>query len=376
MKENPLVKLHTFGQSIWQDFIRRDMLAPGGKMQQLIEQDAIMGVTSNPAIFEKAIDGSKDYDDDIRKLARQGKGVEEIYETLTVEDVTRCADIFRGVYDKTDGGDGFVSLEVSPHLANDTAGTLVEARRLWGKLKHPNVFIKVPATRPGLAAIQQLISEGINVNVTLLFGLKRYEEVLEAYISGLEKLAASGKPINRTASVASFFLSRIDSLLDPRLEKLAAAGGANAAIAKGLQGKIAIASAKQAYQIYKRVMAGDRWKKLAGKGAKPQRLLWASTSTKNKAYSDVMYVEALIGPETVNTAPPETIDAYRDHGNPAARLELDVPATAEHLRQLAAVGIELAAATQELENEGVQKFVEPYEKLFAALRTKIAASKA
>ncbi len=373
MSENPLIRLHSLGQSIWQDFIRRDMLVPGGKMQQLIERDGIMGVTSNPAIFEKAIDGSKNYDEDIRKLAKQGKSVQEIYEVLTVEDVTRCADLFRGIYDKTDGRDGFVSLEVSPHLANDTAGTLVEARRLWGKLNHPNVLIKVPATRAGVPAIQQLISEGINVNVTLLFGLKRYEQVIEAFVAGVEKLLASGKAVNRAASVASFFLSRIDTMLDPRLAAIATAHAPMAAAAETLQGKIAIASAKQAYQIYKRFFLSDRWKKLAAKGAKTQRLLWASTSTKNKAYSDVMYVEALIGPDTVNTVPPETIDAYRDHGKPAARLEEDVAETATQLKQLADMGIDLTALTQDLEDEGVKKFIEPYDKLIATLRSKIAA---
>jgi len=373
MSDNPLVKLHSLGQSIWQDFIRRDMLVSGGKMQQFIERDGIVGVTSNPAIFEKAIDGSEDYDDDIRKLAKQGKSVQEIYDALAVADVTRCADLFNGVYDKTDGRDGFVSLEVSLHLANDTAGTLVEARRLWGKLNHPNVFIKVPATRAGVPAFQQLISEGINVNVTLLFGLKRYEEVIEAYIAGVEKLVSSGKAAKRTASVASFFLSRIDTMLDPRLAAITAAGGPMSAAAKTLQGKIAIASAKQAYQIYKRVFSSDRWKKLAAEGAMTQRLLWASTSTKNKAYSDVMYVEALIGPDTVNTAPPETLDAYRDHGKPAARLEENVDETAVQLKQLAELGIDLAALTQELEDEGVKKFIEPYDKLIATLRSKIAA---
>lgn len=376
MSDNPLIKLHSFGQSIWQDFIRRDMLVPGGKMQEIIERDGIMGVTSNPAIFEKAIAGSKDYDDEIRNLARQGNSIEEIYEALTIEDVTRCANLFRGVYDRVDGGDGFVSLEVSPHLANDTAGTLIEARRLWGKLNRPNVFIKVPATRAGVPAIQQLIGEGINVNVTLLFGLKRYEAVADAYMMGLEELSSRGKPINRTSSVASFFLSRIDTLIDPRLEALAAAGGPKSDMAKSLEGKIAIASAKQAYQIYKRVFSSDRWKKLAAKGAKTQRLLWASTSTKNKSYSDVMYVEPLIGPDTINTAPPETIDAYRDHGRPAARLEEGVAETAAQLQRLGELGIDLAQATQTLEDEGVRKFIEAYDKLISVLRAKIAAGKA
>lgn len=372
MSGNPLVKLRSFGQSIWQDFIRRDMLAPGGKMQQLIEHDGLMGVTSNPAIFEKAIDGSADYDQDIRALAKEGRSVEDIYETMTVADVARCADLFRGVHDKTEGRDGFVSLEVSAHLANDTAGTLVEARRLWGKLKRPNVFIKVPATPAGMPAIAQLIREGINVNVTLLFGLKRYEEVAEAYIVGLERRAESGEPIGRIASVASFFLSRIDTLLDPRLAMIAGTDGPKAALARHLQGKIAIASAKQAYQIYKRVFASERWKRMAERGADTQRLLWASTSTKNRAYSDVMYVESLIGPDTINTMTPETIDAYRDHGQPAARLEEGVGESAAQLKQLAELGIDLAAATRELEAEGVRKFVEPYDKLIATLRAKVA----
>jgi len=375
MKENPLVKLHSFGQSIWQDFIRRDMLSPGGTLQQLIERDSIMGVTSNPAIFEKAIDESSAYDDSIRQLAKAGKSVQAIYETITVEDVGRGADIFKGVYQKTEGVDGYVSLEVSPKLAHDTQGTLVEARRLWGKLNRPNVLIKVPATKEGLPAIQTLIGEGINVNVTLLFGLPRYREVHEAYIAGVEKLHASGGDISKVASVASFFLSRIDTLLDPKLEAMEKAGGPKAEIAKQLPGKIAIASAKLAYQIYKKEIAGDRWKRLAAKGAHPQRLLWASTSTKNPKYSDVMYVEALIGKDTVNTAPPETIDAYRDHGKPAARLEEGVPDCERDMKQLAEVGISIDATTQTLEDEGVQKFITPYEKLLGALENKMKAAK-
>lgn len=376
MSENPLIKLNSFGQSVWQDFVGRGMLAPGGEMQQLIEQDGITGVTSNPAIFEKAINGSQDYDNDIRQLAKEGKRVEEIYETLTVEDVARCADLFRGIYEKTEGRDGFASLEVSPHLANDTAATVAEARRLWRKLKHPNVLIKVPATSAGVPAIGKLISEGINVNVTLLFGLNRYEQVAEAYIAGLEQRVAADQRIDRMASVASFFLSRIDTLLDPQLATIVADGGPNAPLAKNLLGRIAIASAKQAYQIYKRLLSSERWSKLAARGAKPQRLLWASTSTKDKAHSDVMYVEPLIGPDTINTMTPATINAYRDHGNPAAGLENYVAKSAEDLKQLAQLGIHLAAATQKLENDGIRKFIEPYDKLIATLRTKIAVCKA
>jgi len=376
MSENPLIKLNSFGQSVWQDFVGRGLLAPGGRMQQLIERDGLTGVTSNPAIFEKAINGSKDYNDDIRRLAEEGKRVEVIYETLTVEDVARCADLLRGVYDKTDGRDGFASLEVSPHLANDTAATVAEAKRLWRKLKHPNVLIKVPATSAGVPAIRQIISEGINVNVTLLFGLNRYEQVADAYIAGLEQRVAADQRVDHMASVASFFLSRIDTLLDPRLATIAADGGPNAALAKKLQGRIAIASAMQAYQIYKSLFSSERWNRLAARGAKTQRLLWASTSTKNKAYSDIMYVEPLIGPDTINTMTPATIDAYRDHGRPAARLEEGVAEAVAELKHLAELGIDLAAATQELENDGIRKFIEPYDKLMATLRTKIAACKA
>jgi len=376
MADNPLIGLRAFGQSIWQDYIRRDMLAEGGEMQRLIRDDGILGVTSNPAIFEKAINGSTIYDGAIQAaLARQGRTAREAYEILTVEDVRRCADLFRTSYEKTKGVDGYVSLEVSPHLARDTEGTLVEARRLWHELGRPNVMIKVPGTKEGLPAFRQLIREGINVNVTLLFGLPRYQEVIRAFMEGLEQRAAAGESIERVASVASFFLSRIDTLLDPRLEKLAQLPGENGQRARGLVGKIAVASAKVAYQIYKEQYASPQWKKLAGKGARPQRLLWASTSTKNKAYSDVMYVEPLIGPDTVNTLPPETIAAYRDHGRPAARLEEGVREARAQLEQLAALDINIHVVTQQLEDEGVQKFIEPYDKLLAALEAKLKAAR-
>lgn len=372
MSSNPLVRLHTFGQSIWQDYIRRDQLAEGGEMQQLISRDGILGVTSNPAIFEKAIAGSNLYDAAIRTLASQGKDVNGVYEALTVEDVRRCADTFRPSYEKTLGVDGYVSLEVSPHLAQDSQGTIAEAHRLWKLLDRPNVMIKIPGTREGLEAIRQAIGEGININVTLLFGVPRYREVIEAYMAGLEQAMTAGRPVERIASVASFFLSRIDTLLDPRLEKLAASGGARADAAKCLTGKIAVASAKVAYAAYKRDYACERWKRLAAKGARPQRLLWASTSTKNKAYSDTIYVEPLIGPDTVNTLPPETIDAYRDHGDPAARIEQGAEECRRQLDQLGSLDINLDAATQQLEDEGVKKFIEPYDKLLGAIRAKMA----
>jgi transaldolase len=369
MKENPLLKLSTFGQSIWLDYIRRQMIE-SGELKKLIDADGLKGVTSNPSIFQKAIAGSTDYDGAIRTLVQAGKSVKEIYETLTVEDVGRAADVFRPLYDREDGKDGFVSLEVNPHLARDTGGTIAEARHLWQALSRSNVLIKVPATQEGLPAIRQLISEGINVNVTLLFGLPRYREVAEAYIAGLEARAAQGQSLNRVASVASFFLSRIDVLLDPRLEKLAVPGGPQARTAKDLIGQVAIASAKEAYRIYQEILGGTRFQKLEGRGARPQRLLWASTSTKNPAYRDVKYVEPLIGPDTVNTLPPETLEAYRDHGNPASRLTEEMDRAASYLQRLPELGIDLNQATQQLEDEGVEKFNQPFDSLMATLEAK------
>ena len=315
MKKNPLFVLEAFGQSIWIDFIRRGMIS-SGELAHLIEEDGISGVTSNPSIFEKAITESHDYDESIRGMILKGKTSAEIYQRLTVEDIQSVADLLRPTYDRTNGGDGFVSLEVSPRLAHDTSGTITEARLLWSLVNRPNTMIKVPATAEGLPAIRQLTGEGINVNITLLFGLPRYREVTDAYISGLEILAAKGKPLERIASVASFFLSRIDVLIDPRLEKIMEAENQQAALATGMHGQIAIASAKAAYQMYKEIFGSERFVRLANKGARSQRLLWASTSSKNPAYSDTKYVEALIGPDTINTVPIETLNAYRDHGRP------------------------------------------------------------
>ena len=360
MNANPLLKLSSFGQSIWLDYIRRRMI-DAGELKKLIDDDGLKGVTSNPAIFEKAIAGSPDYDAAIRSLAQAGKSVAEIYQTLTVEDVQRAADLFRPLYDRVKGKDGFISLEVNPHLAHDTQGTNAEARRLWQALARPNVLIKVPATKEGLPAIRQLIGEGLNVNVTLLFGLPRYREVAEAYIGGLEARLAQGRPLDGVASVASFFLSRIDVLLDPKLEALAA---------KDLIGQVAIASAKVAYTIYQEIFGSERFKALAHQGARPQRLLWASTSTKNPAYPDVKYVEPLIGPNTVNTLPVETLEAYRDHGNPAARLTEDLDRAAACLQRLPEVGIDLNQATQQLEDEGVEKFNQPFDSLMGTLEGK------
>jgi transaldolase len=366
MRKNNLKELEALGQSVWLDYIRRDLII-GGRLRRLIEEDGLRGMTSNPAIFEKAITGSPDYDKEIQSLAAQGKDAHAIYDALSLSDVGSAADVFRPLYDRLRGKDGFVSLEVNPHLAHDAAGTIAEGRRLWSALNRPNVFIKVPATTAGLTAIRQLTSEGINVNVTLLFGLPRYREVAEAYISGLEARAAKGLPVKPVASVASFFISRIDTLVDPLLEKIMDRGGKQAESAKTLHGQVAIASAKVAYLMFKEIFGGDRFKRLSGSGARVQRLLWASTGTKNPDYSDVKYVEALIGPETVNTMPPETIDAYRDHGDPQARIEQDLEGARAVLDGLPEVGIRIDKITQQLEDDGVEKFNKPFDKLLDTL---------
>lgn len=370
MKYNPLLKLPEFGQSIWLDYLRRDMLE-SGELRRLIEEDGLRGMTSNPSIFWKAIDGSDDYTAAIHALADEGKSKEEIYRILTVEDVGQAADIFRPVYDKLDGADGFVSLEVNPHLARDVKGTIKEAHELWEALDRPNVFIKVPATKEGLKAIRQLIADGINVNVTLLFGLERYRQVAEAYIAGLEERLSQGKPIERINSVASFFLSRIDVKVDPQLERLVQLGGDPAETAAHLHGEIAIASAKLAYRIYKEVFGNDRFEKLAKQGARPQRVLWASTSTKDPHYSDIKYVEPLIGPETVNTVPRETLAAYRDHGNPAARIEENTDKAQKVLDRLATLDIDIKQITKELIEEGIVKFNKPYDKTMESLERRM-----
>lgn len=373
MNKNPLLDLEAFGQSVWLDYLKRSAL-DNGELQQLIYQDGVSGLTSNPSIFEKAIAGSHDYDNAIRSLALEGKSIEEIYEALTIEDIQHAADLFRPIYDRLEGGDGFVSLEVSPKLAYDTAGTLAEARHLWTAVNRPNLLIKVPGTRQGLPVIQQLIGEGINVNVTLLFGLPRYRDVTAAFLSGLDTLAAHGKPLNNIASVASFFLSRIDVLIDPMLEKLRLEGGPVAEIVAGLHGQVAIASAKVAYQIYQEIFGSERFQKLSHQGAHSQRLLWASTGTKNPEYSDVKYVETLIGRETINTIPLETLNAYREHGKPASQLEEGMQEAYRVLEALRQVGVDLDASTQELEDEGVTKFSQAFEQLMAALQEKRAAS--
>jgi transaldolase len=366
MKDNPLRVLGTLGQSIWLDYIRRDLIA-SGELRRMIDEDGLRGMTSNPSIFEKAIAGSHDYDEEIRGMVHEGKDVMAIYEAITQKDVQSAADEFRPLYDKTDGRDGYVSLEVNPHLAHDTGGTLEEARRLWAALDRPNVFIKVPATSEGLPVIRELISEGINVNVTLLFGIPRYRQVVDAYLAGLEARDAQAESVKMVASVASFFVSRIDALVDPLLEGFTAQHGEHAELARTLHGSVAIASAKIAYQIYKETFASDRFKNLSDKGARTQRLLWASTGTKDPEYSDVKYVEALIGKDTVDTAPVETIDDYRRHGDPKDRIEDEVAEARRMLDRLPELGINIDKVTQQLEDEGVKKFSKAFDELIATL---------
>lgn len=356
--ENRVKKIHELRQSIWLDFIDRKIM-DSGDMQKLITEDGVRGVTSNPAIFEKAFSSSSDYDADIAKLAKEGKSNDDIFYGVAVEDIKRAADMFMQVYEEgVRGADGYVSLEVSPRFATDTEATTNQALELWKAVHKDNVMIKIPGTKEGLPAIQKCIAEGLNINVTLLFGLERYEAVTEAYISGLEERVAAGKAIEYVSSVASFFLSRIDVAVDPLLKE------------KGLdnlKGEVAIASAKKAYEIYKRVFATDRWKKLEEKGAKPQRLLWASTGSKDPAFSDVKYVEALIGPDTVDTIPMDTLVAFRDHGNAENTLEEDLDKATATLEQIKTAGIDLDKITQQLEDEGIEKFNQPYDKLLAAI---------
>jgi len=357
METNKVKQIHSFGQSIWLDFIDRAIIS-SGKLQSLIDDDGVRGVTSNPAIFEKAITSSSDYDNDIRSLAKTAKTNEELFFGLAVSDIQNATKLFEGVYNESKGEDGYVSLEVSPFLALDAEGTAKQAEELWKKVDRKNVMIKIPGTKPGLQAIRESIGKGININVTLLFGLPRYEEVTEAYISGLEDHLAAGHKIGHISSVASFFLSRIDVLVDPMLDE------------KGLgdlKGEVAIASAKKAYEIYKHVFSGPRWEKLAAQGAQPQRLLWASTSSKNPAFKDTKYVEALIGPATVDTVPLETIEAFRDHGVATNSLEKGLDTATEILNKLKSAGIDIDKITQQLEDEGIEKFNKPFEKLLQAI---------
>jgi transketolase len=368
--ENPLRLLATYGQSIWLDYIKRSFLK-NGELRTLIAEDGLSGVTSNPAIFEEAIIQGHDYDEDLQRAREHQKTADETYANLVITDVKLAADDLREVFDRTLGHDGFVSLEVSPHLAHDSEGSIAQARELWQRVARPNVMIKIPGTEAALPAIRHLIAEGININVTLIFGLTRYRAVVEAYLSGIEDRFAAGQPIDEVASVASFFLSRIDVAVDRHLEKLGPRHPEFTARAEGLRGQAAIASAKQAYQMFKDIFGGERFRRLAAAGARPQRLLWASTGTKNPEERDVRYVEALIGPETVTTLPRVTLEAFRDHGEASPQLETGLERARGVLRELGELGISLEAVSRELESEGLRKFVEPFNHLYTELERRL-----
>ena len=368
-KANPLKELLNYGQSMWLDYIRRDLFTTG-KLKQMIAEDGLRGMTSNPAIFEKAIGESSLYDDMLKSLASRGDlDTTARFEQIAIRDIQDAADTLRPVYDSSQFRDGYVSLEVSPYLARKTQETIVEARRLWKAVNRENVMIKIPGTAEGLPAIRTAIGEGININVTLLFAQEVYVKVAEAYIAGLEDLAARGGNLKKEAGVASFFISRIDSLVDGLIDaKLkTTTDSERQALLKSLLGKVAIANGKLTYQRYQKIFSGPRWEALAAKGAQTQRVLWASTSTKNPAYRDVLYAEELIGPDTVDTMPPATIDAFRDHGRVRNSLSEDVPAAQKTMDDLAKVGVSIKEVTDKLTDDGVKLFADAFDKLLAAV---------
>ncbi|MGE5323663.1 MAG: bifunctional transaldolase/phosoglucose isomerase [Actinomycetota bacterium] len=369
--KNPLLQLKDIGQSVWLDYIRRNLFT-SGELQRLIENDGLCGITSNPSIFEKAIAGSTDYTDILEKLRAQNLSAGEIFERIAIRDIQDAADMLRPVYQATNRRDGYVSLEVSPTLARNTQGTIEEARRLWKSVGRENIMIKVPGTDEGVPAVRQLTSEGVNVNITLLFAQEAYAKVAEAFMAGLEDRAGRGEDISKLASVASFFVSRIDTLVDSTIQnKLKTeTDPQKKQLLASLQGKVAIANAKEAYEKYEKMIAGPRWKALAAKGAQTQRLLWASTSTKNPAYRDVLYIEELIGPDTVNTIPPATMDAFREHGRVARTIDSDLTAAHKTMGDLAKAGISMEQVTTQILNDGIRLFDEAFEKLLAAVEEK------
>jgi transaldolase/transaldolase/glucose-6-phosphate isomerase len=369
---NRIQALGQAGQSIWLDFMQRSLLTQG-ELQKLIENDGVCGLTSNPTIFQKAVEGSHDYDELFSKMAPEGKSVAAVYDALTLRDIKDAARIFRPVWEATGHRDGYCSLEVSPKLARDTKGSVEEARRLWNALGAPNVMVKIPGTPEGVPAIEQCIGEGININVTLLFGQDAYVSVAEAYLRGLERRVKEGKDVSGLASVASFFVSRIDTEVEKRIGQARTKGAEaqKSQLFEVLLGKVAIANAKLAYRKYQGLFSGARWEALAKKGARSQRVLWASTGTKNPKYSDVLYVEELIGPDTVNTIPPATLDAFRDHGKVRATLTEDLAGAEDTMRKLEEAGISMKAVTDRLVEEGVQKFAESFDELFQAIGARL-----
>ena len=367
--KNPLNRLHDLGQSIWLDYLRRDMLQ-GGAQARLIREDDLTGQTSNPTIFQKAIAESDLYDEDIR-TAGAGRDASSILESIIVEDIRSAADLFRSVYDRTGGEDGFISVEVSPDLAWDTQGSIDEARRLWKAIDRPNLMVKIPGTAEGLPAIRDCLAEGININITLLFSVDRYHEVMDAWFEAMERRVERGEPVDRIASVASFFVSRVDTKVDKRIaERLARVPDDERSRLEALEGKIGIDNARIAFEAYERRFGDERFVALAAAGARPQKPLWASTSTKNPDYPDVYYVEALLAPGTVNTLPPETLDAYRDHGDPRVRIHEDLDGAHRRLKELGEVGIDFGTVLEELEKEGVDKFSDSWHELLETIEEK------
>jgi transaldolase len=374
---NPLQQLRNYGQSVWYDNIDRAQLV-SGQFKRLLDEDGVVGVTANPTIFQKSISHGTAYDEQMTQLIKEGRGVDEIYEAMVIRDIQTVADLLRPIYDSTGMKDGYVSLEVSPELAHDTEKTLAEVRRFWGMVNRPNLMIKIPATPEGIPAIQAALTEGININITLIFSLENYRQVAEAYLSALEDRNAEGKDISHIASVASFFVSRVDTLVDNLLEgKIKASGdSAEQQKLKALEGRAAIANARLVYQEFTRIFHAPRFETLKHSGAHVQRPLWASTSTKNPAYRDVLYAEELIGPDTVDTMPLETIQNFSDHGRVGLTVEKDVPQAHAELDALEQVGIHYHAVTQQLQDEGVQKFADSFHELFQGIAEKQKAIQA
>ena len=372
MSQTPLHELHAHGQSVWLDFLSRD-LVDSGELARLVAEEGVRGMTSNPTIFQEAIKGSDTYDEDIRRLGAEGLTPEEMFEAIAVDDIAAACDVLRPVFDESGMTDGFVSLEVSPRLAHDTDGTVEEARRLVASVDRPNLMIKVPATPAGLPAVETLITEGVNVNITLIFAQAVYRGVVDAYLSALENRAAAGEPVADVASVASTFVSRIDTAVDARLEELLAERADDADEIRSLLGKAAIANSKAVYQIFEEISASERYQALAADGAQPQRPLWASTSTKNPDYSPTLYVDELIGPNTVNTMPSVTMDAFREQGEVQPTVSSDPDYWDGVLERLAALGVDLDAIMDQLQEEGVQKFIDSYDDLLNDLGAKAGA---
>ena len=368
---NPLQRLKNFGQSVWYDNIDRAQLV-SGQFQDLLDNDGVVGVTANPTIFQKSISHGNAYDEQMTQLIGEGKGANEIYEAMIIQDIRTVADMLRPIYDRTNMGDGYVSLEVSPDLAHDTDRTIAEVRRFWKMVDRPNLLIKIPATPEGIPAIQAALTEGINVNITLIFSIQAYRAVTEAYLNALEDRNASGKDISHIASVASFFVSRVDTLVDKMLDDKikATTDSAEQQKLKMLQGKAAIANARLVYQDFKKIFSTPRFETLKHSGAHVQRPLWASTSTKNPAYRDVLYAEELIGPDTVDTMPLETIENFKDHGRAELTIENNIPQAKAELETLESVGIHYDAVTQQLLDEGVQKFADSFHQLFQGIEEK------